>query len=288
MAYRFKKNEAIPRAVERVFAEELSYAVGQLTRSKKRAQAVHEARKSIKKLRALSGLLGAPARALNRHLRDAGRLLSDVRDQAVMLEVFDKLAQKHPGLAAGTVCQVRGQLQHSARHRAAEKSASSEVAKLLQETPKLPVDDLQEASLFAAMDATYRAGRKAFKHAKKAPNAESMHDFRKEVKQHWYHLRLLGSDAEAQRLQELHQLETWLGDEHNLSVLRHRLKAEVETHRDRQQIRDILERIDEESETLRQRALEAGERLYGEKAAPLPKPPVFVAASPLRARSAVA
>ena len=289
MAYRFNKDEAIPRAVQRVFAEELSFAVGKLTGSKKRAEAVHEARKSIKKIRALLSLLGPTARTLDRYFRDAGRLLSDVRDRVVMLEVFNKLAEKHPGLAAATVAEIRGNLRQREPHQAAEKSASAQVAELLQKAPPLPVQNLQVETLLGAADATYRAGRKAFKRARKEESSENTHEFRKEVKKHWYHLRLLGGDAAVQRLEDLHQLETLLGDEHNLSVLRHRLKSEVETSRDRQQIRHILEQIDQDSETLRKRALEAGERLYSEKALPIPKPPALARAPQhLRARSAVA
>ena len=60
MAYRFKKNEAIPNAIRRVFAEEIAWAVGHLAHSKKRTQAVHEARKSIKKIRGLLSLIETP------------------------------------------------------------------------------------------------------------------------------------------------------------------------------------------------------------------------------------
>ena len=53
MAYRFKKNETIPHAVKRVFVEEIDWAVGQLGKEEDRIKAVHEARKSIKKIRSL-------------------------------------------------------------------------------------------------------------------------------------------------------------------------------------------------------------------------------------------
>jgi len=67
MAYRFKNDEAIPCAIERVFAEEISGAVGHLVRSKKRVEAVHEARKSIKKIRGLLSLLGPAYKKRDRY-----------------------------------------------------------------------------------------------------------------------------------------------------------------------------------------------------------------------------
>jgi len=89
------------------------------------------------------------------------------------------------------------------------------------------------------------------------------------------------------RLEELHDLETGLGDDHNLSMLRERLKAEAETSNDRDQIRQVMAWIDDDSSDLRKRALALGERLYADKAFHLAKPATG-AAAPLRAKSAVA
>jgi len=281
MAYRFKQNEAISHAVQRVFAEEIAWAVGQLVRSKKRTEAVHEARKSIKKIRGLLSLLGPGYKSQDRYFRDVGRLLSDSRDNTVVLQVFDALTAKQP-----VVSEIRDNLRRSFRQGPTEKNLSADVAQLLRHAPPLVAENLQFESLLPAMDETYRQGRKAWKRAHREHSAEALHNFRKQVKQHLYHLRLMENDAVAKRIDDLHALDTWLGDHHNLTVLRDRLKADVETSHDRKRILPLIALIDDESHALRNRALEAGEQLYGEKAMPIRKPPVSAVA--LRTVAAIA
>jgi CHAD domain-containing protein len=281
MAYRFKQNEAISHAVQRVFAEEIAWAVGQLVRSKKRTEAVHEARKSIKKIRGLLSLLGPGYKSQDRYFRDVGRLLSDSRDNTVVLQVFDELTARQP-----VVSEIRDNLRRSFRQGPTEKNLSADVAQLLRHAPPLVAENLQFESLLPAMDETYRQGRKAWKRAHREHSAEALHNFRKQVKQHLYHLRLMENDAVAKRIDDLHALETWLGDHHNLTVLRDRLKADVETSHDRKRILPLIALIDDESHALRNRALEAGEQLYGEKAMPIRKPPVSAVA--LRTVAAIA
>lgn len=284
MAYRFKKDEGIPQAVRRVYAEELSWAVGQLTKSKKRAQAIHETRKSIKKIRGLLSLLGSSDRQQDRYFRDAGRLLSEERDNAVMLQVFDQLAAQHPQLDAATVKEIHNALQRAERRVRVTNGAAVE---LLKQAPAVVCGELSPETLGNAMEKTYRRGRKALKRAQKEHNAEGLHDFRKQVKQHWYHLRLMAGDGTEKRQGALDELATVLGDENNLSVLRERLKSEAETTRDRLQTKEFIALIDQEMQALRARVLAAGEKLYAEKSMPVSgRRPVSTAPPP--ARSAVA
>jgi len=277
MAYRFHKNEAVPHAIKRVFAEEIAWAVGRLQHAKNRTEAVHEARKSIKKIRALLGLirsrLGSSYKTEDRFFRDAGRQLSALRDTAVMLEVFGALAEKHAGTDAGALSEIKGNLERSHRETPPEKQVRSQLVRLFSEArPKAdswPLDDLSLDALMPDLIAVYRRGRKTLKRAHKIDNGVALHDFRKAVKQHWYHMRLLegvwGVDLK-KRTADLRELETCLGEANNLRVLRERIAADVETSRDRHQIREFVALIEEESRDLRKRALEAGQRLYADKA----------------------
>src|SRR5258708_37043741 len=103
MAYRFEENETVSDAVRRIAGEELRSAAYQLSRRKSgnRDEAIHEARKSIKKTRALLKLmrmeLGDCFDRDNIRLREIGQQLSEIRDAAAMLEVFEPLAQEHAG-----------------------------------------------------------------------------------------------------------------------------------------------------------------------------------------------
>ena len=75
---------------------------------------------------------------------------------------------------------------------------------------------------------TYERARQAMAEAHEAPSAERMHEWRKRVKYHWYHARLLQPMragmlephvAAADRLSQL------LGDHHDLAVLDQRLQS---------------------------------------------------------------
>src|SRR5688572_28848189 len=104
MAYRMEFNEPPAAGARRVAAEQLEDAVGQLQNgmSDDPVTAVHEARKDLKKTRALlrltrSGLPKSTYRSENRALRDAGRSLSGTRDADVMIQTVDKLAERFSG-----------------------------------------------------------------------------------------------------------------------------------------------------------------------------------------------
>ncbi len=266
MAYRFKKDELLPHAVRRIVAEEISWAVGQLRYSKKRVEAVHEARKSTKKLRALLTLLHDKSQ--DRRFRDAARLLSQFRDTDVMLEVFDQLTRKHPDFDPAVISKIRQTLGHSEAHAHAAKDAIARVIELFEQTPPLQVPELEKKDLLPAVVACYKKGRKALARAHKNESAENLHGLRKKVKEHWYHLRLFereGNENDAKRLSDLHAMETALGDDHNLFILAERLKAEAETSQDRHQLRAIIAWIEEESKHLQSHAIHAGVILYAEK-----------------------
>ncbi len=72
------------------------------------------------------------------------------------------------------------------------------------------------------LEREYRRGRGALRAVRKDPSAEAVHQWRKRVKDLWYHLRLLqgvwpatmGAAAD-----EAHALSDLLGDHHDLSVL---------------------------------------------------------------------
>src|SRR4051794_1115605 len=100
MSYALSFTEAPEESVERVRREQLEAAVESLA---ERGD-VHDARKRLKKTRALARLV-RPAlkpnafRARNRELRDTGRSLSGARDAEVMVETVEDLAERYAGRA---------------------------------------------------------------------------------------------------------------------------------------------------------------------------------------------
>src|ERR1700690_3624886 len=99
MAYRFENDETVREGFARCAREQLDHAIGELSDhlTKDPVEAVHSARKALKKerslLRLVRGSMPAPQRRReNRALRDAARALSATRDAAAMIDTLDQLA----------------------------------------------------------------------------------------------------------------------------------------------------------------------------------------------------
>src|SRR5436305_678744 len=102
MAYRLERDESVTQGLIRVMHEEMESASDRLSGKKKitRNEAIHEARNSIKKTRALLRLIrnsiGETYQSENARLRDIARRLSAFRDAFAMIKTFDKLKKQYP------------------------------------------------------------------------------------------------------------------------------------------------------------------------------------------------
>ena len=298
MAYRIDLGAPLAAELRRVAADQLGSAVAGLEAAgaRDRAAAVHGARKSVKKTRALlrlarPGLPGDVYRDEQDALRAAGRLLSGARDADVLGATVDALAERFAGrLPAPQFNGLRRAVVTQARADGAEDRSAEAIAALRAIAARLaalPLDDVDAAALRKGAVRVQRAGRKRYKAARKAGGGDPLHELRKRVKDRWYHERLLRDGwpavgkayaGEADRLGEL------LGDEHDLAVLDERLArrgGELRTRADLDVVRAL---IAERRAELAAEALALGRRLYGEK----PKAYGRRLAAGLRAADAVA
>jgi len=272
VGFQFKRGEGVPRSVRRVVTEQLDYAAAQLRGADpgNRDEAVHEARKSIKKVRAIIRLtyreLGPIGTSANSLLRELARKLSPFRDADVMVETLDTLKNDlNPRLLA----QVRPRFLRE-RSKVARSPLPPAVPfaldRISERVRTWPLHITGFAALEPGLARTLQRGRKAFESARKSPSAEAFHEWRKRVKDLWYHVRLLeGLWTESIRAYErnLKELETALGDDHNLALLRERLAIAGNTL----ELMSLFAAIDRRQAALRACALELGDRLYGQKPA---------------------
>jgi hypothetical protein len=124
------------------------------------------------------------------------------------------------------------------------------------------------AAIAPGLEDRYRRGRKSMKTAAREQTPECFHEWRKRVKDHWYHTRLienLWTDEMQAREKSLKELETWLGDDHNLFVLRTLLAEEPAAFGEGPRVDAALDAIDKRQKELRDNALSLGARLYDEK-----------------------
>jgi CHAD domain-containing protein len=272
MPYLLAHDESIPRGLRRIAREEIDSAIGNLRvrQLSKRDMAVHEARKSIKKLRGVVRLLmpelGAAGPEENRVLRDLGRSLAEVRDAAAMIETVDLLGKRfHADPAVARLAGVRTEFvkrRRNARLHADSTSAAEDgIMTLRRLRRRLNTWNIGSdfCSIAPGLKRTYRRGRRALARARKDPNARNLHDLRKRVKDYWYQVRILESlwtapDVSPEKA--LKDLQEDLGDAHNLAVLREKAVATSDV------VVDLIDNLEKE---LRVKSLAAAKEIYAEK-----------------------
>lgn len=287
MAYRLEPDESVAEGLRRCSREQLDRAIHELTAGvhDEPVEAVHDARKALKKARSLlrlgRGALGSDERRrANAALRDAGRKLSAARDAEVMLEAADELADRFAGRVPGpSFDAIRRHLvaeRDPARRRLLESGLTAQVADELK-VVRSRIDEWTVTrggwkALEPGLRRSYARGRAGLDQARSHPTVENLHEWRKRTKDLWYHLRLLkpfapgivgGAAKDADRLSKL------LGDDHDLAVLHKTLErgaGEVKVDVDA-----VLTLIDHRREQLQAEAVLLGQRLYAER------PKAFVA-----------
>ncbi len=243
-------------------------------------EAIHDARKRLKKVRAglrlLREVLGTRLyRQENACFRDAARPLSEVRDARVLVDTLDALAKGFPGeveakalreLRQGVV-ERQGEVR---RHLSEDVLASVRTAlgEAHQRMEDWPVGRHGWSVLGAGLKRVYKAGRSAFRAALKDPSEENLHEWRKQAKYLRYQVGFLRPLWPAM-LEELedqaHVLGDHLGDDHDLAVLCGVLEEEVARFPDRVAVAALAGAIDGRRAELQEQAWTVGRRLYGEK-----------------------
>ena len=282
MGYRLERDEPASEGLKRIVREELESACNRLSHvaPDRRDEAVHEARKSGKKIRAIIRLirsdLARGGECENAAIRDAGRSLSEFRDAVAMVETFDELRTRYRDKARPEAfARVRAALERrreDARHRLAAspvlKDAASAFDKTREEVRRWPAGAAGFSAIESGVAEIYSRSRKAFADARKHSSAGVWHEFRKRTKDHWYLIRLLEglwTDVMDAYEKSVKQLETWLGDVHNLVVLSELIEAEPDFYGGRKLSDEVLDAVRKYRRELRRDALSLAERIYEEK-----------------------
>lgn len=239
--------------------------------------AVHEARKDLKKLRALARLVrGASRKATYRRVngmaRDAARELSGIRDLTALRETTaalrERFAPEHgPELFDDVDAALERARQglSSDQVEARVRAALERIDVLEHEVvPSWRIEGRFARAIESGLVRTYRRGAAALRRAAAEATTENLHEWRKRVKYHRYHLRLARTAWRpvigAQR-DEVKALSDHLGDDHDLAVLTDWLETEdLDLHRAR-----LEELIQRRRLTLQTEAFRVGALAYAEK-----------------------
>lgn len=235
MSYRLKMGPKLTRSLAAAASRQLTGAIRQiLTAGPGNPEAVHQVRMHLKKARAVLRLVGSAFderyAALNRALRDVARLLSAGRDDEILLETFGRLTAALPQDERTELAVVNERL---ARRRAAAMQIRTAdriqwlLALVRLQSALLPWPATGRAALAAGWRAGFKRARKSWLELAHDRDPEHVHEWRKRVKSHWYHARLLRGhtpDGSRQRRRQLRNLSVLLGEFHDLAVLRDQME----------------------------------------------------------------
>jgi CYTH domain-containing protein/CHAD domain-containing protein len=278
-AYRLKRKEEVGDGLRRIAAGRAEKALARLrgieAESEDLVDAIHGARKDLKKLRAIVRLLHGELdrsdyKLENHRYRDAGRLLSGTRDAQVKVDTLAALDEHCDDLPAAAMAAWRGELQRECERTQDAESEAVAAAIAAIEAGRRRIDgwrfeDESWQLLASGVRRTYERGKQAMERAEREPSADNFHQWRKRAKDLWYLLRLLRPawpellDATTE---QAHRLADLLGDHHDLAVLAGDLEGR---QLGADETATLAAAIVERQRELAAEALELGGRLYAEK-----------------------
>jgi CHAD domain-containing protein len=237
-----------------IFVRQLRGAVEELAGRKPN---IHGARKQLKRARATLRLLrpaigDEPYRRENIAARDAARPLSQARDEEVLNQAVEGLIQRF-GPIASDLHVGKGARKLPAKQLAGIKAA---LQRSMTRAGAWKLADADWDCIEKGLRATYRRARHALRRSRKGRATEDLHEWRKQTKYLWHQLQIVTPLAHGpigELADEFHQLADYLGDEHDLAVLRDRASGKV------------TDFIDRRREELQDKAFALGERLYADK-----------------------
>jgi CHAD domain-containing protein len=281
-AYRLLDGEPVGLGIRRVLKAQVDDAVAQLRgeAGNEPPEAIHEARKDMKKIRSALRLvrdaIGDDAwRRENDHHRDVARKLSSHRDAEILVESLDGLRDRFGPAARERSETLRQQLDEE--NRAAHDNgtiertmagAAAELIALRSSLDELALDGDGWELIAPGIHRSYRRGRKRLRSVEKEASVTNLHELRKRVKDLWYQLRLI-READRPMIGALadhaHDLSDHLGDDHDLALLWEEAQRRRDAFASPADQRHLLQEIDQRRGELQFAAISLGERIYAEK-----------------------
>lgn len=282
MAYRLEAGERISVGMRRVLLEQVNQIRADLTYHEMgRDEGVHDARKNCKRVRAAYRLIRDEIgdgfyRQENIRFRDTARLLAGARDSWVMIQALDKLAAAHEDRLRPQACEgIRQALTDQYETTLAQERENQTLLPGILvdlERARVKIEDnplaIEDFSVFrSGIRRVYSRGRRAMDRAYTELEAGIFHEWRKQVKYLWHTLEILEGlwpNVLFQVAAELHTLSEYLGEDHDLAVLRSTAMGLPASFITEQELLFLVQLIDQERLRLEGLARPLGERLYFE------------------------
>jgi len=282
VSFRLQADESVADAIRRLACKQIDKALDRLTARGKgtvRDEAVHDARKRCKKVRALLRLVRKDlgSRSFDRentNFRDAARPLTEVRDAKALVDALDKLLDHFAGeVSSRRFVKVRQGLQsdqRGVRRRVLDQEdAFAKVTRAVKSAGKRVkewnIGPDKWSTLGRGLQSVYKSCQRAFSEATADPTVDNLHEWRKQVKYLWHQLQVLESiwpEVMKELSGQAHGLADLLGDDHDLAVLRQKLVAETDKASNSSTPETLLALIDRRREELQHAAFLVGKRFF--------------------------
>ena len=280
MPFRFKpSDETVEAGFRRIACEALDGALDLVhAGSQPPERTVHEVRRTCKAMRGLLRLVrpAFPAyRTENNAFRDLAASFSRARDSKVLVQTLDSLLEGQKDEPAFAALRARWIAEGEAAGEESAAQLEACVAPLLAARVRAQTWMLTahgEQALLPGLRKTYRRAR----HAKRALEASddtpaaalASHEWRKQVKYHWQHMRLMRSLVPAMskaRVAKIERLGELLGDRHDIDVLLARLGSDAAHISDPQAASHLAALAHKRAAALMRKAERRGEALFADK-----------------------
>ena len=236
MAYRFSVTDrSVQAGVRRIACEQIDKAIAEIENTELPLdETIFQVRKRCKKIRGLLRLVRPSFDGYAREnaiFRDAARELSQLRDGNVLLPTLDRLTgqgvARNVGLRRALLDRQSTALPARDKQEALHAFRKRMVA-ARSRVRQWRVTPGGFRGIGDGLLATYQRAAAAFSQVSGNPADEALHEWRKLVKYHGCHVRLLQSVAPEvmrPRIDEIRRLGRALGEHHDLAVLVSELPA---------------------------------------------------------------
>lgn len=278
MAFRLKVDEPIEKGFRRAGVEQIERARRQLMATAAGASEVHEARKCMKRIRALlrlarKGLGETVYSEENDSFRAIANSLAGERDHHVLLETIVKLMAETDGSTALALKHLKDAVTATRAPTTADAAAegyaeaNASLERSMKRFKRLRIEPDDFSALEQGLVRNYRKGleRRAIAYAENTD--EAFHDWRKCVQAHWRHMTLLSKawpqlfSAQLEAARELSQI---LGDDHDLALLRAKMAELPADALPKEDSLEIETLIQVRQNALRSLAKPAGDIIFAE------------------------
>lgn len=202
--------------------------------------AVHEIRKSYKRLRALLHLFAesnpAKSEELRREIKEAGKILSPIRESYVNIQYFDKITTGSNLIAERKIRQAKDLLSEKNRllieDEYESKSRTTDIIQYIKyfqnQIETLKTTCPSNLQVKKQLSITFSRGNEIYLIVEQECSPEILHQLRKILKRLWYQLdflKFMHPRYFRMKSDQLNKITEQLGNDHDLYVFLEDLKA---------------------------------------------------------------